>query len=143
MRIHHLLAMFFVLVISGGAQTRENTLLTGTVYDATGAVIVNATVTVSDKIHRFETRTNDDGVFKLSVPANLYVSSDHKFRVAKYDVSVIAHGFERSILTGFKIVPGKMQLDVALDVLVIVNTIETENKNLVRDKDSVRKRNNN
>jgi len=117
--------------------------LTGTVYDAKGAVIVNATVVVSDQKQNFETKTNSDGVYKLSVPANLYISDDYKFRVAKYDVSVIAHGFERSLLSGFKVVPGNMQLDIALDVLVIVNTIEAEDKKLVKDKDRIRKRNNN
>src|SRR5687767_7673007 len=101
----------------------ETSTLTGTVYDANGSVIVNATVVAVDqKKQRFETKTNSDGIYTLSLPFNPYTTSP-KFKVAKFEVFVISEGFERSVLNDFKVVPGKMQLDFALDVLTYVNTI--------------------
>lgn len=142
MKILFLFALFGFSVVANSQTPTETTTLTGHVYDANGSVIVNATVSAIDqKKQKFETRTNADGLYKLKLPFSPYVSSDHKFNVAKYDVSVIADFFERSVLNNFKVVRGNMQLDVALDVLVIVNPIEVEDKNIVKNKDKGKEEN--
>ena len=81
MRTPYLIFLFFVLVLSGRSQTNQITLITGTVYDVNGAVIVNASVTATDqKNQKFETRTNDDGIYNLKLPFNLDVSRASRTR---------------------------------------------------------------
>lgn len=120
MKVLQVLLLVIGLSISANAQNvseyAEKTILTGTVYDADGSVIVDAIVTAVDqKRQRFESKTTSEGVYTLRLPFNAYNSS-YKFKVAKYEVSVTAVNFEKSVFNNFKVVPGKTQLDVALDV---------------------------
>jgi len=120
MKAFQILALIFGLVVLTNAQ---KPVLSGTVYDASGAVVPGAKVTaIGEKGERFEAETNDEGVYILNLPFNLYdsksVSSD--FRIAKYEIIVdlTNRGFEKFVLKDFKFVPsykGKMNLDIALD----------------------------
>jgi hypothetical protein len=103
-------------------SSNKTSILTGNVYDPMGALIVNAKVTaVNQKGEKFETHTNDEGVYTLNLPFNEYQPT-FSYRIAKYDITVEFVGFEKFILKDFKIIGGyaeKMHLDFALDVLVI------------------------
>jgi hypothetical protein len=134
MRVLQIFALVFGLAIGSNGQ---KALLSGTIYDATGARIVGASVIAIDqKNQKYETRTNDSGVYSLTLPFNLYDLSDknfnvHKFRIAKYEISITASGFERTVFKDIKVVPvdgGKMHLDVALDVGSVSHPIEVNNR---------------
>ena len=69
---------------------------------------------------KFETITNDDGIFVLSL---LFIKYDQKsvvnFKEAKYDIVVVSPGFAKSITKGFVFVPsykGTMYLDIGLEI---------------------------
>jgi hypothetical protein len=102
-----------------GAQTVDTSKLTGTVYDAYGAVIVKAKVrALAGDGRTFDTTTNEDGVYVLVLPFNKY-SSGIGFKESKYDIIVESPGFRRSETKGFVFSPsqfGKMYLDLALEV---------------------------
>jgi len=97
--------------------------LSGTLYDATGAVIPKSKVTViNERGEKFEVLTNDDGVYSLSLPFNSYdaKTSSANFRIAKFEIVVDLEyrGFEKFSVRDFKFVPaysGKMIFDIALD----------------------------
>ncbi len=119
MKFLQILVLVLGLVIFVNAQ---KSALTGTVYDASGAVIPKAKlIAINEKGEKFETVTNDEGVYVLNL---LFQSIDAKtsvdFKVAKYEIIVDLEnrGFEKFILKDFKFVPsfkGKMNLDIALD----------------------------
>lgn len=99
----------------------QKAILTGTVYDANGAVIIKAKVTaVNQKGEKFEAFTNDEGIYVLTLPYKDYDSTPN-FKIAKYDITVDREnfGFEKFVLKDFKFV-GKfnvqMNIDFALDV---------------------------
>lgn len=101
-------------------------ILSGTIYDANGAIVVNAKVTaVSKKGEKYEAFANDDGIYWLNLPFNKYdTESASSFREAKYDIIVEMDGFKRSVTNDFVFVPsqfGKLQLDIALEVAGIVS----------------------
>lgn len=119
MKIIRVLVLIFGLVVLVNAQ---RSALTGTVYDASGAVIPKAKlIAINEKGEKFETVTNDEGIYVLNL---LFHSVDAKtsvdLKVAKYEIVVDLEnrGFEKFILKDFKFVPsykGKMNLDIALD----------------------------
>jgi len=102
---------------------RNNSILSGTVYDAVGAVMSEVKVTaINEKGEKFEAMTNDDGVYSLSLPFNSYdaKTSSANFRITKFEIIVdLEHrGFEKFSVKDFKFVPaysGKMIFDIALD----------------------------
>ena len=131
MKILQTLILIFGLAVFANAQ---KTNLSGTVYDANGAVIVKSKVTaVNQKGEKFETLTNEDGVYKLDL-TYIPVEPGFSYKMAKYDITVEAAGFEKFTLQNFKVTgkyTAKMQLDFALDVLVIsdpVTVVFTETK---------------
>lgn len=100
---------------------KNQAILSGTVYDANGAVIPETKVmATNEKDERFETITNDEGIYVLNLPFNLYdTRKSADFKIAKYTISVEQKHFEKFVLKDFKFVPstnGKMNLDIALDV---------------------------
>lgn len=119
MKVFRIALLVMGLSYCVGAQ---KTMLSGTVYDAYGAVIVGASVTATDRENRrYETKTSDDGVYSLSLPFNEYASRDKNknFRLARYEITVSAYGFEKAVFKDFRLVPaygGKMQFDIGLDV---------------------------
>jgi hypothetical protein len=91
-------------------QTPEpKTMLTGVVYDINGAVIVDTLIVAYNKDgKKYETATNDEGVYKVELPLALYV------------IQVGASGFCPAQVDRFRIVNsthGKMSLDFVLDVV--------------------------
>lgn len=120
MRVISALIFSLMFSFSASAQTAETSKLTGTVYDANGAVVVGAKVTaVSTDVKKFGTVSNEEGVYFLTLPFYKYVPN-RGFKEAKYDISVERTGFKRSLITGFVFVPsqfGKMTLDIGLEIL--------------------------
>ncbi len=84
-------------------------ILTGVVYDVNGAVIVNGTMVIAydGNGKKYESVTNDEGVYKLELP------------LAAYKIKVSAPGFCPKQVEDFIIVDsthGKMSLDFVLEV---------------------------
>lgn len=119
MKILQFLVLIFGFVVICNAQ---KAVLTGTVYDANGAVIVNAKVTaINQKGEKFESYTNTEGIYILNLSFNVYDTKNTKnFRISTYEIIAEAKHFERFVLKNFKFVPAwnqKMNLDIALDVM--------------------------
>lgn len=109
-------AITLAVVASAFAQKSE---LTGTVYDANGAVVVGAKISaLSSDGKKFETVSNDRGVYILSLPFNKYDAS-RGFKESRYDIYVESVGFRRSETKGYVFIPsqfGKMNLDIGLEI---------------------------
>jgi hypothetical protein len=112
-----LLAFQVVLLLNFGAfaQSRDSvqpngpkTMLTGVVYDINGAVVVDTLIVAYNKDgKKYETATNDEGVYQVELP------------LALYKIEVGAHGFCPAQVDGFRTVNstyGKMSLDFVLEV---------------------------
>lgn len=123
MKILQVLFLIFGLAIVTNAQ---KSVLTGSVYDASGSVIIKAKVTaINEKGEKFETLTNNDGIYILNLPYYPYRSSGD-FKIVKYEIIVEKVNFEKTIIKNFKFVPsytGKVNLDFAMDVFENINTI--------------------
>ena len=129
MKVLQILVLIFSLTV---VTTAQKAILTGSVCDANGAVIVKSKVTaVNQNGEKFEALTNEDGIYTLNLPYNDYQPT-YTFRIAKYDITVESNGFEKFTLKDFKVV-GKyakqMYLDFALDAFVNVNTISVPSEN--------------
>jgi Carboxypeptidase regulatory-like domain len=87
---------------------RTNTILTGTVYDINGSVIVlSRVVAYSLDGKEYDATTNDEGIYKIQVPS------------AVYTVVATAPGFCLKRISHFRVVKaasGKMSLDMVLEV---------------------------
>jgi hypothetical protein len=124
MKVLQILVLIFGFAIFADAQ---NAVLSGSVYDPNGALIINANVTaINEKGEKFETITNNEGVYILNLPFNIYdtTKSVIGFKVAKYEIIIESVYFEKLILKDFKFVSsteGKMTLDFALDVVKFIN----------------------
>lgn len=104
------------------AVKSNEAILTGTVFDANGAVIPGVKViAVNQKGEKFETKTDENGEYNLKLPFFEY-KADYRFKIGKYEITVeAAPGFEKAVLKDFKFVGkynGKMNLDFALDAAV-------------------------
>lgn len=110
-------ALLFVLLLSFGSfaqgrdpvQTNEpKTVLTGVVYDINGAVVVDTLIVAYKRDgKKYETATNDEGVYRIELPLALYA------------IQAGAAGFCPAQVDGFRIVNsthGKMSLDFVLEV---------------------------
>ncbi len=67
----------------------------------------------------------------LNLPFNIY-NSTADFKITKYEIIVTKEGFEKNFVKDFNFVPsskGKMNLDIALDVFVNINTITVDSGN--------------
>ncbi len=115
------------------ANEKPNTaILNGSVYDANGALITGAKVTAAnEKGEKFETVSSGEGIYILELPYNPYNAKNHKYKTAKYEITVKAEGFDKSVLQNFGFVPstkGKMILDFTLDVFLNINTINIDSE---------------
>ncbi len=118
MKVLQILVLIFGFVVLANAQ---KAILSGTVYDANGAVILDTKITaINDRGEKFKALTNDEGIYILDLPFDLY---DRKtsagFKIAKYEITVEHKHFKKYLLKDFNFVPsykGKMYLDIALDV---------------------------
>ena len=102
-------------------DSKNQAILSGTVYDANGAVIPQTIViAINERGEKFATLANSEGIYVLNLPFNRYNSkSSAGFKVAKYAISAEQKHFDKFVLKDFKFVPstnGKMNLDIALDV---------------------------
>jgi len=88
MKILQILVLMFGLVVFSNAQNSEKVfLLSGTVYDVNKAVIVVAKITVeSENGKKFNTVSNDEGVYKLSLPFGKYTIEFQKdgFKLSRF-----------------------------------------------------------
>lgn len=113
-----LLALTLVLGLSGFAVAQEiNGSIIGTVHDTSGAVVVGATVTITDPAKRDlvvrTVTTNESGEF--SVP-NLLVST--------YTITVEAANFKKSVSTDVRVDVGQRRpIDVTLAAGKIDETV--------------------
>lgn len=135
MKFLQISVLIFITSFFVNAQTSPKAILSGNIYDENGSLIVNAKITaINEKGENFETLTNKVGMYVLNLPFNFYRSSND-FKIAKFDIAVTKEGFEKTFIKNFKFVPsseGKMNLDIALDVQPIVDTINIDsikNKN--------------
>ncbi len=126
MKFLQILVLILGLVLCANSQPKDKSILSGTVYDADGSVVVQAIVNaVNEKGEKFETLTNQEGVYSLTLPFNRYDRTPY-FTEAKYDIVVEVNGFKKSITKSFIFVPsqfGKMQLDIGLEIGRIIDTI--------------------
>ena len=112
-------ASAFLLCIAMIVNAQQS-ILTGTIYDAYGSVVMKAKVTATDpKGKRFEAVTDDEGRYHLRLLYNEY-GKKSPFAMMKYKIAVDAttQGFKIVTIKDFNFVPafgGKMFLDVALD----------------------------
>ena len=105
------LAILLILAtgaLSAGAQTAATGAITGTVKDATGAVVVGATVTAMLR-GRGETRqadSNAEGVYRVPL-----------LPPGEYSISVEKQGFKTSVHSGVKVTVAETQaVDLQLQV---------------------------
>ena len=122
MKLLQILVLILGLAIFVNSQTTDKAILSGVFYDANGAVIVGMKITATnEKGKKFEAVTNDEGIYFLDLPFNLYdPKKSANFKIAKYEITVdgINRGFEKIVLNDFKFVPsykGEMNLDFALN----------------------------
>ena len=134
MKILQILILIFAFTVGVIAQ---KAVLSGNVYDANGSLIVGAKVSaINEKGEKFETFTNDDGIYTLKLPYNPYRPGSVDFKIVNYEIIVEKENFDESVLKNFKFVPsygGKMFLDFALDVHtykdpIIVDSNKINNK---------------
>ena len=108
MRSGALAVVFAVCLVSVPVWAQDTASIVGTVSDATGAVVPNATVTVENTQRGFVRVLTTNGVGAFAVaPVPL----------GEYTVSVEAKGFQRSVQTGITLAVGQIQrIDVKLNV---------------------------
>lgn len=115
-----LLLLFSAAICTGSlqAQTPSGTLR-GRVTDPSGAVIVNATVSVTPATgKRIATTTNRDGDFEL-----------RDLPVDQYSVQAAAEGFTVFVQPDVQIVAGQVRkLDISLEIAVEKQTVEVEDQ---------------
>ncbi len=118
MKFLQILVLILGLVVLANAQ---KAILSGTVYDANGAVIPKTRVIATNEAGEcFETLANDEGTDSLNLPFNDYSSrKSSNFKITKYEIRVNReNGFDKFVLKDFMFVPsskGKMNLDISLD----------------------------
>lgn len=111
------LTMLLMFAGSVFGQTASS-MLEGTVFDANGAVIPGASVSAMDENGKvISAMTNYRGDYELNLTVKAYEAS-HNFKISKYQISAVAAGFEKTIISNFKIVSGSMRLDLGLDVMI-------------------------
>lgn len=90
----------------GTPSTQKLSLLSGRVLDRNGAVVVGSEVSMSGyKSGRFSTVTNDEGIYRIDLPAGFY------------GLEIRANGFSTFSLECYQIPSeGRVNLDVTLKV---------------------------
>ena len=109
-----LFAMMFLSVLSSVALAQDTTSLTGTIRDKTGAIVRNASVTVSNSASNItrDLKSNADGEYLAGgLPPGTY------------DLTVTAPGFQKFEAKGVELrVAQKSRVDVTL----LVGAVTTE-----------------
>ena len=122
MKALQILVLIFGAVVFANTQSADKAVLSGTVYDASGAVIPKTSVVfVNQKGERFETTTDENGGYRYYLPASKYEtvsnsgSGNESKQLDKYEITFDnpGSGFKKYVVKDF-ILAGKMQLDVAL-----------------------------
>jgi len=115
MKIFTSFVLFLVFFISIQAQQKETTIknkekliiLSGVVYDISGAVIRNAIVSIkTTRDWNIQTKTNEEGIFEL------------KLLPAVYEIEFESVGFKKLRLSNFRVVnsfSGKINNDIVLE----------------------------
>jgi hypothetical protein len=102
------MALALTLVVSGGAHAQSTATLQGTVFDATGAIVPGATVSVRGGSIGFDrsVRADDEGRFHVAaIPAG------------SYEVTTTATGFRSVVITELTFEVGRIVVrDFHLDV---------------------------
>lgn len=128
----------FAIKLKYLAKEKNTSILSGSVYDANGALIIGAKVTaINEKGEKFETETNNEGIYNLELQYNPY-GSDSNFRLAKYEIIVEKQHFEKTVLKDYKFAPsykGKVNLDFALDVYTYDHPIIIESNKIKNNKE--------
>lgn len=132
------LRVLFLILGLAIVATAQKSILTGSVYDAYGALIIGAKITaINEKGEKFEALTNNDGIYILNLPYNPYRPEIVDFKIAKYEIIVEKENFEKTIIKNFKFAPsykGKVNLDFAMDVFVNINTITVQTNEVSEKK---------
>lgn len=112
------IALTFCLPIPGFSQTQVLGTISGTINDATGAVIPQAQVTTTNKAtgQSWAATTDSSGYFVItSLPAGTY------------DVSTEKAGFERCVKTGVILdTAGRLQVNCTMQVGQVTQTVEVQ-----------------
>ena len=113
-----LVLMFGLFIVVTNAQQvseyAEKSTVSGTVFDDKGAVIPQTKVTFTNKAGAvLSTMTDRNGVYQIEI------------NEGKYTISFFKEGFEISKIENYKLAfRTEMRLDISLDVLTYINTIE-------------------
>jgi len=114
------LLVFALAIVNGHAQSTQGSIL-GTVKDSSGAVVPNATVTLTN---------TDTGIVRTTKSIN---SGDYQFVdvvPAHYDLAVVATGFESWKITGAQLaVRQQLRIDAALSVGGVQQTVQVSGDN--------------
>jgi hypothetical protein len=105
-----------VLAVSLCFGQTQSARLQGTIHDATGAIVPNAKVTVTNIATRetSEATVNSNGLYVLPV-----------LRPGNYTLTVEAGGFAKSVVTGIELaVSANISQDVTLDIGKLTETVE-------------------
>ena len=129
MRVLQLLVLIFGLAVITNSQNIDKAILSGTVYDQIGGTIQNAKIIITDKNNkRFETVTNESGVYEIELPFTMY-KGNYNIRISlitKYSIRVESRGFRVTEIKNFNFIQPKsrkMQLDIALEVGIIADSL--------------------
>src|SRR5258708_28746501 len=107
----------FVLFVKLVAQTTTGSIL-GTVTDPSGAIVANATVTVTNVDTNIATKVTNDSTGN-------YVATT--LAIGHYSVAVEAPGFKKSVESGITVnVQDRVRVDMTLQVGQIVDTVEVQ-----------------
>ncbi len=110
----------FKLIKTLSQTSSQRMSLIGTVFDTEGSVIKDAKIVATDpKGNKFDTTTNDYGIYSLLLP------------LGYYNIEASAKSFCPTIFTKYKIVDstyGKMNLDFVLEVASTKTPCNAENK---------------
>ncbi|HEX8250746.1 MAG TPA: carboxypeptidase-like regulatory domain-containing protein [Pyrinomonadaceae bacterium] len=104
MKVLQILVLIIGFAFVANAQTTEKAVLTGTVYDQSGAVIPNINVGfINSEGEKFKSFTNEEGFYWIYLPKS------------KYEITFgnDNSGFLKYVVKDY-ILASKMQLDVAL-----------------------------
>jgi hypothetical protein len=82
--------------VTYGQPNENEVILSGTVYDQIGNTLADAKVIATNEHGRqFETTTNEDGSYELSLPVNAYKpGGEFRKRVSTYSVKVLFRYFK-------------------------------------------------
>src|SRR5438874_4148241 len=114
-KLPRILFLLLTLCLALSAQTTTGSIV-GKVSDSTGAVVPNATVTVTnvDTGNAVKTTTGSDGNYAVT-----------PLPVGHYSITIEAQGFKKSVSSGITVnVQDRIGVNVSLEVGQISETVE-------------------